>query len=309
MSTYSEKLYAPFVFYTRFGIGVFDEAWLDFRIRAFGAMTLPSISRVLRPGDRWVIFLDRNMPAQRLAEFRTLIQDNPAGDQIVLVFVRYAFEVADALEDHLMHSLPDAPMYLSRIDDDDALRYDTVDLFIDLALRTEGENLFMSATSAIEFFPVERLVLQGKFDLLVNVAYGRAVDIHRFARGGHRTLLEWAERSGKTIAFLDSRHAVFLYNRHRQSSSRFASRRSSARENPASRKWSAADFRSFNIDLDRLLEFRLFAAGAPYAKEGSAWTASDEQTGQAFSLWKALDQFKNQMIADNLSLLKDAPPS
>lgn len=307
MSTYSEKLYAPFIFYTRFGIGVFDESWLEFRIRAFGAITLPSISRIMRPGDKWFIFLDRDMPQERLTEFREVIQGNPASMNIELVFVRYAFEVADALEEKLKNSLPDSPMYLSRIDDDDALRYDTVDLFMDLALRTAGDDLFLSATSAIEFFPVERLVLPGKFDLLVNVAYGKAENIHHFARVGHRGLLEWAQKSGKSVAFLDPRHTVFLYNRHRQSSSRFSSRRSTARQDPNSRLWSSSDFRAFNVDLDRLLDFRLFAAAAPYAKDGSAWTASDEKTSSAFEQWKSLTDSKARMVAEHTSLLKDAP--
>ncbi|MFB9798350.1 glycosyltransferase [Arthrobacter citreus] len=309
MSSYSDKLYAPFVFYTRFGIGVFDESWLDFRIRAFGAITLPSVSRLLRPEDKWFIFLDRDMPLERLREFRALVDANPAASRIELVFVRYAFEVADALEDRLRLSMPGGPMYLTRIDDDDALRHDTVDLFLDLALRTEGDKLFMSATSAIEFFPVERLVLEGRHDLLVNVAYGLAEDVHGFARGGHHTLLGWAERTGKTVALLDARHSVFLYNRHRQSSSRFTSRRSTARDSADSRKWLSSDFRMFNLDVDRLVEFRLFAATAPYAKEGSAWTDSDEQTALALSQFSALRSLKTDLLNRRVTLLKDAQES
>ena len=131
--------------------------------------------------------------------------------------------------------------------------------------------------------------------------------IHHFARVGHRGLLDWAQKSGKSVAMLDPRHTVFLYNRHRQSSSRFASRRSTAREHPNSRTWVSADFRAFNLDLDRLLEFRLFAAAAPYAKDGSAWTASDEQTSQAFEQWKTLVELKARMTADRAAFLKDAP--
>lgn len=305
MNSYSEKLYAPFVFYTRFGIGVFDDAWLDFRIRAFGAITLPSITRILRPGDKWIIFIDRNMPAQRLQEFRAVIEANPAAASIELAFVRYAFEVADALEDRIRYTMPDAPMYLSRIDDDDALRHDTIHLFRDLAIRTEGDELFMSASSAIEFFPVERLILEGSHPLLVNVAYGRADSIQGFARSGHHALREWAERTGKVIAELGEEHAVFLYNRHRQSSSRFASRRSNARDDPKGRKWLASDFRAFNLDVDRLVEFRLFAADAPYAKDGSAWADSDEQTYAALEAWKALTAHKDELREKRVSLLKD----
>ena len=304
MSSYSEKLYAPFVFYTRFGIGVFDEAWLDFRIRAFKGITLPSITRILRPGDKWFIFLDRDMPAKKMQEFRTAVDSIPAAAAIELVFVRYAFEVADALEDRLRHQMPDAPMYLSRIDDDDALRHDTIHLFQDLALRTEGDELFMSATSAIEFFPVERLILKGRHPLLVNVAYGRADSIHGFARSGHHALRDWAEKTGKVIAELGEDHAVFLYNRHRQSSSRFASRRTNAREHPKSRTWLSSDFRAFNLDMDRLVEFRLFAADAPYAKDGSAWADSDGQTSAALDAWKALTTHKNTLRNQRVTLLK-----
>ncbi|MGP4969038.1 glycosyltransferase [Glutamicibacter ardleyensis] len=304
MRNYGDKLHAPFVFYTRFGIGVFDEAWLDFRVRAFGAFTLPSVTALMRPQDRWFIFLDRDMPSVSLASFKAHIADHPAKSNIELVFVNYAFEVSNLLEDRLKHQLPSNRMYLTRIDDDDALRYDTIHKFVDLAMRTDSDNIFMSSTSAIECFPVERLMLQGPHNFLVNVAYGNANDVQGFARVGHTNLLAWAEKSGKTTARLAPEDAIFLYNRHRQSSSRFTSRRTYAREHQSSRKWAPADFRAFNLDVDKLIAFRAFAGAAPYSQDGSLWTDSNSHTEAAFESWKALTAKKTELMKTRTNLLR-----
>lgn len=69
----------------------------------------------------------------------------------------------------------------------------------------------------------------------------------------------------------------------------------------------SADFRASNLDLDSLLAFRLFAAAAPDAKDGSVRTASDEYTFQAFEQWKTLGELKARMIANALRSLKMYP--
>ncbi|GAA1877125.1 hypothetical protein GCM10009715_24870 [Paeniglutamicibacter psychrophenolicus] len=244
------------------------------------------------------------MPRISLDAFKAQIADHPANANIRLVFVNFSFEVSNALEDYLAHSMLDGPIYLTRIDDDDALRHDTIHKFVELAQRSDSEELFMSSSSAIECFPVERLMLQGPHDYLVNVAYGDANALLGFSRVGHTHLMGWAERSNKTVLRLDINDAVFLYNRHRQSSSRFTSRRSFAREHQNSRKWTSADFRAFNLDVDKLISFRHFAGNAPYAQEGSLWTDSSNHTEKAFEAWKVLGTTKLDLVATRTNLLR-----
>src|SRR5690606_15377093 len=142
--------------------------------------------------------------------------------------------------------------------------------------RSGSESLFMTTDRCLEFFPVERMVLPIRSKLILNVAFGSPDSTQGFAHQGHTRLKQWANSKGVEIVELETAKEIFLYTRHRQASSRFGSRRSYARSHPDSRKWTMDELLNFNVDIDKLGEFRKFASGEPYVGPESLWTRSDE---------------------------------
>lgn len=307
LQAYANKKFAPFALFTRFGIGIFDEKWIEFRIRAFEAITLPSLSAIMRAQDRWYIFIDRDMPLVTRRQLDNAIGRSPAAASISTIPLAFSYELEDQLLDRLYADFKGRPVFLTRVDDDDAFRFDTFKRFSDLAVNYDGlEPLLMTATSAMEFFPVERYVLRGNHTGLINVAYGNLDDLQGYASSGHQSLRTWAEKTSKAYLELDVEHTLFLYNRHRQSSSRFGSRRSYVREHPETRLWRQQDFLDYNLDRDKLMEFRTFAGAAPYVANDSIWSATAEETAPALEHWQQIQRIKIQMLTSRRNITEES---
>lgn len=77
-----------------------------------------------------------------------------------------------------------------------------------------------------------------------------------------------------------------------------------ARNSDKSRKWDQSDFRAYNLDLDRVVDFRLYAGNAPYAQDGSLWVDSDLHTQNAAELRAQLVEAKAKLVETRVNLLK-----
>lgn len=65
-----------FVF-TRFGIGIYSEAWHEHRLDLFEAITLPSMLQQSSKGFAWLVAIDSNMPPRSRARLGRLLQVAP----------------------------------------------------------------------------------------------------------------------------------------------------------------------------------------------------------------------------------------
>lgn len=244
------------------------------------------------------------MPNQARTSLEESIASSPAQSSIILQGVNFATEIPGKLDRFLRNEIGKQRLYLTRIDDDDAFRFDVPKLFSRLAIsRPESESIFMTTDRCLEFFPVERMVLPIRSELILNVAFGSPESIQGFASQGHTRLRQWAHAKGTEIAELEAAEPVFLYTRHRQASSRFGSRRSHARNHPDSRKWTLEELVNFNVNIDKLGEFRKFASGEPYVGPESLWARSDELLREAAALRTQLDAVKAKILAANSRLL------
>ncbi|GAB3993051.1 hypothetical protein GCM10029992_03700 [Glycomyces albus] len=106
---------------TRLGIGVYDQAWFDYRLTLFENITVPSIRAQTESGFRWLIVVDEQMPhaaRKRLAAVVDTVQ------QVEVLEVEFKKDFRRAVVRRSREMAADAGVdriLSSRIDDDDAI--------------------------------------------------------------------------------------------------------------------------------------------------------------------------------------------
>jgi hypothetical protein len=109
---------------TRIGIGVYDEAWFDYRLRLFQSVTVPSIASQTSRDFSWLLVVDKNMPPVARSRFDAAIAKL---DNAVVIPVEFKTDFRKAVvrwSRQKAESAGAAYVLSSRLDDDDALRTD-----------------------------------------------------------------------------------------------------------------------------------------------------------------------------------------
>lgn len=109
---------------TRVGIGVYDEAWFDYRLRLLDSITVPSMAAQTCQDFTWLLVIDQKMPPTARKRFDQTIARLGSAVAIPVEFktdfrkavVRWSREKASSAGASYVLS--------SRLDDDDALRTD-----------------------------------------------------------------------------------------------------------------------------------------------------------------------------------------
>ncbi|HIW61329.1 MAG TPA: putative rhamnosyl transferase [Candidatus Stackebrandtia excrementipullorum] len=106
---------------TRVGIGVYDEAWFDYRLKLFSAVTVPSIAAQTCQDFTWLLVVDKQMPPKARGVFDEVIK--PLKNVVVLeVEFKADFRKTVARWSKEYAAVKRADFVLSsRLDDDDAL--------------------------------------------------------------------------------------------------------------------------------------------------------------------------------------------
>ncbi|MGX0630859.1 putative rhamnosyltransferase [Corynebacterium afermentans] len=300
------KMKAPFVFYTRFGLGIYDERWLDFRLKAFETFTLPSLSALFSGRDQHLVFIDRDMPKAQKIKMRDLLRSfRRCGLNTRMVSVDYHFDLPAVLDEIIWCEFGPDPIYLGRVDDDDALRFDTIHRVKEAALRDPNARLLISNSRVLEYFPVEKMALVSPFSETVNVAYGTPDNLKGYASVGHKNLKKWAARNKISHVAINDDEPLLLYNRHRQASSRFGSRRSAVRDHADSFHLESNDLVDFGIDPQAVNEFRIWASEQPYAKQEPTWTITQAKVDDFHHEFIRMRKAKLELVGHQESFLLD----
>lgn len=109
---------------TRVGIGIYDEAWFDYRLSLFEAITVPSMVSQSSQDFTWMLVVDEEMPAPAR---RRLDQVIAHVDNALVTPVEFKTDLVGTIVRTARERATEAGatyVVTSRLDDDDALRLD-----------------------------------------------------------------------------------------------------------------------------------------------------------------------------------------
>ncbi len=141
----------PHFLITRYGIGVRDPDWYEYKINLFKAITLPSICAQVRPNFFWLIVIDSKIPSESLLALNAATQTHPfihlvsidVCNQPRMMHGSFAWVYEQCQNYMLSEGLVDDPtayVITSLIDDDDAWNRETVAL-IDRHVKENASRL------------------------------------------------------------------------------------------------------------------------------------------------------------------------
>ncbi|GAA4766007.1 glycosyltransferase [Citricoccus nitrophenolicus] len=254
------------VFYTRFGLGVSDTQWLDFRLALFQAVTLPSISRFCAHGAQWVVFTDTRLPPAQDNSLRHAVHRAPGSVNIriepldMMVQMRPRMESLVADRDLVT---------LVKIDDDDALSDD----FFDLMPREPGLVTLPHGFEVIWADQVHRPKTHPF--LSMNTAATLPPHLVRdFVRVSHSAVGKWARAQGLPVSVLDEAPPTYVYGRHPLADTGYADHRRAVMEDPQKADFTRRQIRRFGIDRRALSEWSQLARRTPGLKQAKTWELS-----------------------------------
>jgi hypothetical protein len=142
------------------GIGIYDEAWFDYRLTLFERITFPSVSQQRNAEFTWLIAVDRNMPSAARSRFDRIVAESP---RVLILELELKTDFVPAVSAWCTaHGADDGRLLTSRVDDDDALRLDAF------------EHLHAMADRALAHertYGVFSFELGARWDPLHNLAY------------------------------------------------------------------------------------------------------------------------------------------
>lgn len=122
---------------TRIGIGVYDEAWFDYRLTLFSAITVPSMMAQSSQDFVWQLVVDKRMPPRARARFDEIMKP-VENARIIEVEFKTDFRKVIVKSAKAYAAEKSAEYVLSsRLDDDDALHVKAFE-----RLQTETERFF-----------------------------------------------------------------------------------------------------------------------------------------------------------------------
>lgn len=112
---------------TRLGIGVYDPAWFDYRLRLFETITVPSVAAQTSPEFTWLLVVDRRMPPAARARVDRAVAGLP---HAVVLPVEFKTDFRPTVVQWCQQRAEQVGagyVLTSRLDDDDALRVDALE--------------------------------------------------------------------------------------------------------------------------------------------------------------------------------------
>jgi hypothetical protein len=298
VNKYSTGEFGPTIFYTRLGIGVFDQRWWDFRLRLFAATTLPSVGRFCSSGAHWIIFIDEDLESATLGTLRELVDSAGLEHAITFAPVQFHFDAFSALKTFANARIgDDQNVALIRIDDDDALSYDFVDRCQTVLSRQGRVPSLITMPMGWEVSLADRKMrpMKLEFGSMNTFFFGPVYLVQSFAQVGHHRLEEWARKNGIRVIVDDDPRPSFMYVRHKQSDTSYGARRTAILKDEDCRFLTQASYSSFGIDQQRLDDWRQHASNAPSTGRNKTWEISASIVNEASQLRKELRERKDQL--------------
>jgi hypothetical protein len=290
------------VFYTRFGIGVSDERWLDYRIGLFEAVTLPSIARFCAAGAQWYVFTDLWMREGLHVRLQRAIDRVDGSGNIRIVPLPIAAYMAPTLATLVAER---ELVSMVRIDDDDALSSDYFNLV------PSGPGL-STVGHGYEALMTERKMraMDHPFHSMNTVFTGTPDQVEDFARVGHHRIDEWGKKVKAKITVVETEAFGFLYARHKLADSGFGSIRRTILEDEATVPLSNGWRRRFGFDEDLFQQWRQLDRETPKLSEAKTWLRGGNLMTDAAKLSTDLAEVQRGIRASTADLLLDesTPP-
>lgn len=110
---------------TRIGIGVYDEAWFDFRLSLFEAVTVPSMKAQSCQDFTWLLVVDQDMPVNARRRLDAAIESMP---NVLVEAVEFKTDLKDTVVKIARRAAEGRNadyVVTSRLDDDDAMHVDS----------------------------------------------------------------------------------------------------------------------------------------------------------------------------------------
>lgn len=275
--------------YTRFGIGIADEQWWEFRTRLFQALTAPSMMRHVRRGVQWIIFVDVDMPAATREVLDSISGIHGQG-RVVVRPLKFACEVPEALVAEIGI---DGMVGLTRLDDDDAISEEFFDV-----LHHEQIPCVVSQSWGYEVDLAKRIMRPLYSPLLsLNTTFiGPADLMAEYAQIGHHRVGVWAKKREFPVKEVRSATGPsFIYSRHKQSDTSFGAKRKAILEDPQAITLTPATRSRFGFDEAAFQAWRDFAQTAPSTPAGKTWDKTAELNAEAHRLYTEIAKIRLQL--------------
>lgn len=264
------------VFYTRFGIGVSDERWLDYRIGLFEAVTLPSVARFCAAGAQWYLFTDLWMQERLHIRLQKTIDRVEGGENIRIVPLPLAAYMAPTLGALISER---EMLSVVRIDDDDALSSDYFGL-------VPGGRGLTTVSHGYEVLMAERKMrpMDHPYHSMNTVFTGTPEEVQSFARVGHHRIEEWGKKTKARINVMETDAFGYAYARHKLADSGFGSIRRSLLDDQATVPLSDAWRRRFGFDEDLFQQWRDLDRLTPKLSKAKTWLRGGDLLEEAAAL-------------------------
>lgn len=212
--------------FTNFGIGIKDELWLSYRLEIFGNTVLPSLANQSNQGFEWVIFIDEGLPVLHRTRLEKLLSETSLKVQTRQVsdYTMVNREIVS-----IVKSIDEAVLITSRIDDDDCIHDQVIDLIQREATSESNasEVLLISLKNGLEFLPSDQCYRPVEYETLalalslVDKTQGpKTRSITQYAHHLVITTLE-QQRIPTQHIHLSQKEPLYLYTKHPLSDSYF----------------------------------------------------------------------------------------
>lgn len=294
LEAYDERVNSslgPHILLTRFGIGVVDACWIDFRLKLFKAITLPSVVGQSKNNACWCIFIDFSWPKEKKKELFSIIKEYKFIKIFEIDFYFQYYSLAGRIIESSIEKY--GSCLVSKIDDDDALSLNSFEYLYS----QEDEFFIYTFSNGFEFLPQERMIRRVEMPFLtMNTHFNmRSISDLQYIKLGHHRVNDIAKKEGRVVAMSSNESVSWLYSRHKQSDSRFAAVRKSILVDAQSRVMNSRDYLRFGVNFDELQEFRKFAVGAGGAPNEKTWLRQSDLNSEAQALYERLNSIKEEI--------------
>lgn len=212
--------------FTNFGIGIKDELWLSYRLEIFTNTVFPSLSNQSNKDFEWTIFIDETLPVlhhERLEEAIAASGLN-ARTQKVSDYSLTNRQVSRLLEQS-HHEI----VLTSRIDDDDCIRQDVIEIIQEQARSNDHDEdvLLISLHNGLELLPSDECYRPVTYDTLAlaltlvdKTPGAKTRSITQYAHHMVVDTLKKQDINAKHI-LLQSERPLYTYTKHPLSDSYF----------------------------------------------------------------------------------------
>ncbi|MDD0977169.1 glycosyltransferase [Pseudomonas fontis] len=151
--------------FTNFGIGIKDELWLSYRLEIFINTVFPTLQNQKNKNFEWIIFIDEALAT--IYKSRLVTAMSASGLNVRTQAVSDYFLVNQEIE-KILKNTKEQVVLTSRIDDDDCIREDVVEIIQNEASSAEHTDdvLLISLKNGIELLPSDNCYREVALDTL-----------------------------------------------------------------------------------------------------------------------------------------------